>query len=158
MLKVWNRPQETANVLREGWFHTGDQGEVNPAGNWKIIGRIKNLVILNSGHNIAPEPIEDEVLAQLPTAQHAVIIGNGRSYLSLLITGNVSADSVQSVLDSVNAGLPHYKQVRAFRIIAEPFTIENGLLTANGKLKRDLIVQRHNAEIERIYSMKRSIA
>ena len=50
----WNRPEETARVLQEGWFHTGDQGEVNVRGNWRITGRIKNLIILNSGHNIAP--------------------------------------------------------------------------------------------------------
>lgn len=152
----WNRPDEAAKVLRDGWFHTGDQGEVNAAGNWKIIGRIKNLIILNSGHNIAPEPIEDEILAQLPSAQHAVIIGNGRSYLSLLVTGNVSAEAVQPVIESVNSRLPHYKQMRAFRIIVEPFTIENRLLTANGKLKRDLIAQRYNAEIEDMYAIKRS--
>ena len=61
----WNRPQETAKALRDGWFHTGDQGEVDAAGNWRIIGRIKNLIILGSGHNIAPEPIEDEVSANI---------------------------------------------------------------------------------------------
>src|SRR6185369_5192234 len=111
----WKRPDETAKVLRDGWFRTGDQGKVNQAGNWQIVGRIKNLIILNSGHNIAPEPIEDEILAQLPNAQHVVVVGNGRSYLSAIVTGSVTADDVQSALDTVNAGLPHYKQVRAFR-------------------------------------------
>src|SRR5205085_45402 len=74
----WKRPEETAKVLRNGWFHTGDQGEVSAAGNWKISGRIKNLIILNSGHNIAPEPIEDELLNLLPNAQQVVLVGNGR--------------------------------------------------------------------------------
>lgn len=152
----WNRPDETAKALRDGWFHTGDQGEVNAAGNWKIVGRIKNLIILNSGHNIAPEPIEDEILAHLPSAQFAVVIGNGRSYLTLLITGEVSDQQVQSALDAVNPTLPHYKQARAFRIIKEPFTIENGLLTANGKLKRDLIAQRFGPQIEEMYTVKQS--
>ncbi|MGH9517547.1 MAG: AMP-dependent synthetase/ligase [Terriglobales bacterium] len=152
----WNRPNETAQVLREGWFHTGDQGEVNAAGNWKIVGRIKNLIILNSGHNIAPEPIEDEILAHLPGAQFVVVIGNGRSYLTLLITGDVSDLQVQSALDAVNATLPHYKQVRAFRIILEPFTIESGLLTANGKLKRDSIPQRFQRQIEEMYTVQQS--
>jgi long-chain acyl-CoA synthetase len=152
----WNRPEETAKVLRDGWFHTGDQGEVNAAGNWKIIGRIKNLIILNSGHNIAPEAIEDEILAHLPSAQFAVVVGNGRSFLTLLLTGDVSAEQVQSAIDAVNQSLPHYKQVRAFRIITEPFTIENGLLTANGKLKRDLIAQRFQPQIEEMYTVKQS--
>jgi long-chain acyl-CoA synthetase len=152
----WNRPDETAKVLRDGWFHTGDQGEVNASGNWKIVGRIKNLIILNSGHNIAPEPIEDEILARLLNAQHAVVIGNGRSYLTVIVTGDLSAEQVQSALDAVNPTLPHYKQVRAFRIISEPFTIENGLLTANGKLKRDLIAQRFQPQIEEMYTVKQS--
>ena len=152
----WNHPDETAKVLRDGWFHTGDQGEVNAAGNWKIVGRIKNLIILNSGHNIAPEPIEDEILNHLANAQHAVIAGNGRSYLSLLVTGTVTGEQVKSAVDAVNAGLPHYKQVRAFRVLSELFTIENGLLTANGKLKRGLIAHRFQQEIEDIYALKHS--
>ena len=153
----WKRPEETAKVLRDGWFHTGDQGEVNALGNWKIVGRIKNLIILNSGHNIAPEPIEEEILAHLPNAQQVVLVGNGRSYLSAIVTGDAASDRVQSALDAVNASLPHYKQIRAFRISAEPFTIENGLLTANGKLKRDLIAQRFMAQIEDMYAVKKAV-
>jgi long-chain acyl-CoA synthetase len=152
----WDRPQETAKVLRDGWFHTGDQGEVDAAGNWRIIGRIKNLVILGSGHNIAPEPIEEEISQRLSGAQQVVIMGNGRGYLSAIVTGNVTRSQVQTVLDAANDGMPHYKQVRAFYIHAEPLSIDNGLLTANGKLRRDLIAARFKNEIEEMYSVKQA--
>jgi len=152
----WDRPQETAKALRDGWFHTGDQGEVDAAGNWRIVGRIKNLIILGSGHNIAPEPIEEEVLRNLPGAQQVVLVGNGRGYLSAVVTGDVTREQVQAALDEVNPGLPHYKQVRAFYIYTQPFSIENGLLTANGKLKRDLIAARLKEEIEEMYGVKQA--
>ena len=147
----WGRPEETAKVLRDGWFHTGDQGEVDANGNWKIVGRIKNLIILGSGHNIAPEPIEDKILYELPGAIQVVVVGNGCGYLAALVTGKVSAEKTQAALDVVNPGLPHYKQVRAFHLVEEAFTIESGLLTANGKLKRDLIAERFRNEIDAIY-------
>jgi len=152
----WNRSQETAKALREGWFHTGDQGEVNAAGNWRIIGRIKNLIILGSGHNIAPEPIEDELLRNLPGAQQIVLMGNGRGFLSMIVTGNVTQEQVQAAIDAVNHELPHYKQVRAFHVHADVFSIENGLLTANGKLKRDLIAARLQPQIEEMYGVKQA--
>jgi long-chain acyl-CoA synthetase len=147
----WNRPEETAKVLRDGWFHTGDQGEVDTNGNWKIVGRIKNLIILGSGHNIAPEPIEDKILHELPGAIQVVVVGNARGYLAALVTGKVSGEKTQAALDLVNPSLPHYKQVRAFHMVEEAFTIESGLLTANGKLKRDLIAERFQREIDAIY-------
>jgi long-chain acyl-CoA synthetase len=152
----WNRQQETGKALRDGWFHTGDQGEVDAAGNWRIIGRIKNLIILGSGHNVPPEPIEDEVLQRLPGAVQVVLVGNGRGYLSAIVTGTVTREAVQAALDAVNAELPHYKQVRAFHVRAEAFSIENGLLTANGKLKRDLIAAALAAEIEGMYGVKQA--
>jgi len=147
----WNRREETARVLERGWFHTGDQGEVNSRGNWRISGRIKNLIILNSGHNIAPEPIEEKIAQNLPGAQQVVIVGNGRGYLCALVTGAVEPDSVQSALDVVNSDLPHYRQVRNFSILRDVFTPENALLTANGKLKRDLINKRFQNEIDQMY-------
>ncbi len=147
----WDRPEETAKVLRDGWFHTGDQGEVDATGNWKIVGRIKNLIILGSGHNIAPEPIEDKILHELPGAIQVVVVGNGRGYLAALVTGRVSPQKTQVALDVVNPGLPHYKQVRAFHLVEEVFTIESGLLTANGKLKRDVIAERFRNEIDAVY-------
>jgi long-chain acyl-CoA synthetase len=147
----WNRPEETARVIEEGWLHTGDQGEVNVRGNWRIIGRLKNLIILNSGHNVAPEPIEERIAQLLPGAQQVVLVGNGRGYLCALISGAVEQAAVQSVLDTVNLGLPHYRQIRNFRLIPEPFTPENVLLTANGKLRRDAINARYVSEINAMY-------
>ncbi|HET9309205.1 MAG TPA: AMP-binding protein [Candidatus Sulfotelmatobacter sp.] len=153
----WNRPEQTAEVLRDGWFHTGDQGEADESGNWRIIGRIKNLIVLGSGHKIAPETIEDEIAHLLPAAQQVIIVGNGRGYLSVIVTGNVSGLQVQAAIDTVNQQLPHYKQVRAFCLHAEPFSIENGMMTANGKLKRDLISARMQNEIEDMYQVKQAV-
>jgi long-chain acyl-CoA synthetase len=152
----WNRLDETAKVLRDGWFHTGDQGEVDARGNWKIVGRIKDLIILGSGHNIAPEPIEDKILQQVPEASQVVLVGNARGYLAALVTGRVSHQQVQAALEAVNPELPHYKQVRAFHVMDEPFTIDSGLLTANGKLRRDLIAARFRNEIDSMYRTAKS--
>jgi long-chain acyl-CoA synthetase len=157
----WNRPDQTAEALRDGWFHTGDQGEVNAAGNWRIVGRIKNLIVLGSGHKISPEPIETAIAKSLADVeekvQQVVIVGNGRGYLSAIVTGSVKSEPVQAALDTVNAEMPHYKQVRAFAICGEPFTIDNGCLTVNGKLKRDVIAARMKNEIEEMYAVRRAV-
>ena len=151
----WQRPEETARAMEGGWFHTGDQGDANKNGNWRITGRIKNLIILNSGHNVAPEPLEETLAQLLPEAQQVVLVGNQRSFLAALVTAtgaNGLTDArIQSAIENVNAGLPHYKQIRAFHIVPEPFTIESGLLTTMGKLKRDAISARFSAEIEALY-------
>lgn len=153
----WNRPDQTAQVLRDGWFHTGDQGEVNAAGNWRITGRIKNLVVLGSGHKISPEPIETAISKRLPQVQQVVVLGNGRGYLSAIVTGSVKPEHVQAALDAVNAEMPHYKQVRAFVIRDEAFSIENGCLTVNGKLKRDVVAARMKKVIEEMYGVKQAV-
>ena len=147
----WNRPEDTARVMKDGWFHTGDQGEKNKHGNWRIIGRIKNLVILNSGHNVAPEPIEERIVQVLRGAQQVVVVGNGRGFLCALITGDVAVGSAQKALDTVNADLPHYRQVRNFTVLPNIFMADDGLLTANGKLRREAIDRRFSAEIAAMY-------
>jgi long-chain acyl-CoA synthetase len=147
----WNKPEATAKAFDDGWFRTGDQGEVDENGNWAIVGRIKNLIILNSGHNIAPEPIEEKVLFNLAGAQQCVVMGNGRGFLTALITGDVGHQHAEKALETVNAQLPHYKRIRAFHIDKEPMTIEGGLLTANGKLRRDAIAAHFEREISTLY-------
>ncbi|MBO0727363.1 MAG: AMP-binding protein, partial [Blastocatellia bacterium] len=147
----WNKSEATAKAFDDGWFRTGDQGEVDEKGNWAIVGRVKNLIILNSGHNIAPEPIEEKVLFNLAGAQQCVVMGNGRGFLTALVTGDVDRQQVEKVLETVNAQLPHYKRVHAFHIDREPLTVESGLLTANGKLRRDAITARFEREIDALY-------
>jgi len=147
----WNRPEETKRVMQDGWFHTGDQAEVNVRGNWRISGRIKDLIILNSGHNIAPEPIEERLARYLPGAQHVVIVGNSHGYLCALVSGAVEAPAVRAALDAVNRELAHYRQIRNFALLPDVFTAENGMLTANGKLRRDAINKRYAADIDALY-------
>ena len=150
----WNRPEETAKVLNDGWFHSGDQGEKNANGNWRIVGRIKNLIILNSGHNIAPEPIEEELRAAISGAEQVVLLGNGRGYLAAIVAGKVERATAEAAFERVNAKLPHYKQIRMFHVEQSALTIESGLLTANGKLKRDAIAARFVGEIAAMYQRK----
>ncbi|MGA9882182.1 MAG: AMP-binding protein, partial [Candidatus Acidiferrales bacterium] len=123
----WQRPAETAKALAGGWFHTGDQGEVDATGNWRITGRLKNLIVLNSGHNVAPEPLEHALVARIPDAQQVVLVGNQRSFLSALVavpgangangSGASNTAQIQSALDAINTDLPHYKQIRAFCLV-----------------------------------------
>ena len=150
----WGKPKITAEVMQDGWFHTGDQGEVNGSGNWTITGRVKNLIIPSSGHNIAPEPIEDQLTRSVPGAKQAVVVGNGRSFLAALITGDASRAAAETAIEAVNQRLPHYKRIHAFHLCPEPFTVDNGLLTVNGKLKRDAIARRYRDAIERMYWKK----
>jgi long-chain acyl-CoA synthetase len=148
----WNRPEETARVLRDGWFHTGDQGEVDARGNWRIIGRVKNLLILSSGHNVAPEPLEEMMLGAIPGAQQVMVVGNDRPSLAAIVTGSVKSEDVDAALEAINARLPHYERIRAYHLRPEPFTIESGLLTGMGKLRRDAINAALREEITRLYS------
>lgn len=154
----WQRPADTAKALEGGWFHTGDQGEVGANGNWRITGRLKNLIVLDSGHNVAPEPLEHDLAARLPEAQQVVLVGNHRSHLAALIATGASnglgAERIEGVIGALNEGLPHYKKIRGFRILAEQFTTENGLLTTMGKLKRDAISARFASEIDALYQRK----
>ncbi len=155
----WNKPEATEKAFLQeesvSWFRTGDQGEVDAKGNWAVVGRIKNLLILNSGHNVAPEPIEEKVLFNLPTAQQCVVLGNDRSFLTALVTGEATREQADQAIAAVNAELPHYKRILAFHLDKEPLTIESGLLTANGKLKRDAIAKRFASEIEELYRTKK---
>jgi long-subunit acyl-CoA synthetase (AMP-forming) len=111
---------------------------------------------LNTGHKFAPEPIEDKLAQLLPAAQQIVLVGNARSYVCMLVTGKVAPSTVQAAIDAINPDLPHYRQIRNFKILPDTFTPESGLLTAMGKIKRDAIAKRYDAEINSMYERKAS--
>ncbi len=148
----WNRPEATSSAFVDGWFRTGDQGEADENGNWRILGRVKNLIVPSSGHNVAPEPLEEKLAALLPGSQQVVLIGNGRPHLAVVVTGDVDEGDVTDALESFNADAPHYKKVRGSIVVKEPFTIESGLITANGKLRRDAIAERLAERIDALYA------
>jgi long-chain acyl-CoA synthetase len=150
-LGYWNRPEATAAVLRDGWLHSGDQVEIDAEGNVKIAGRVKEVLVPASGHNVAPAPLEQCLLAASERVEQAVVFGHGRPYLTALVSGKVDDAELDRIRDQVNAQLPHYMRLRRLYRTPEPFTAENGLLTANQKLKRRAIEERYRQAIEQMY-------
>ena len=151
--RYWQRPDATEDAFVDGWFRTGDQAEIDPDGTWRIVGRVKNLLVPTSGHNVAPEPLEQKLLGAIDGAEQVVVVGHGRPWLGALVYGEgLQEGAVQAGLDQVNAALPHYRRVRRAHRLREPFSIENGLLTANRKLRRKQIELHHASEIDGLYA------
>lgn len=149
----WKRPEDTAEALVDGWFHSGDQAEVDEQGRWRIVGRLRNILVPESGHNVAPEPLEQALRAACDDIEHAVLVGHGRPYLTAIITGTaVTNQAAQSAIDSVNMVVPHYRKIRGFHLSTELLTVESGLLTANQKLRRKVIEAHYHAQIEELYA------
>lgn len=147
----WNRPEATAAVLQDGWLHTGDQADIDASGNVKIMGRVKEVLVPGSGHNIAPAPLEQRLMAASERIEQAIVFGHGRPYLTALVTGELQTEELDRILERVNAELPHYMRLRKLHRAPEPFTPDNGLLTANQKLKRKAIEEHHREAIEQMY-------
>jgi long-chain acyl-CoA synthetase len=146
----WRNPEATKAAIRDGWFHTGDQVDIDD-GNLRIIGRIKNLIVPESGHNVAPEPLEERFLEHCPQAESCIVVGHARPFLSILITGSPPRDAVDVALEKVNADLPPYKKLRRPVLVGESFTADNGMLTANQKLRRAVIETHFAKAIDAVY-------
>jgi long-chain acyl-CoA synthetase len=147
----WKRPDATEKSLQNGWFHTGDMAELTPDGDLKIVGRLKDLLVPESGHNVAPGPLEEKLASLVPGAQ-VMLVGHARPYLSAIFAGQADQAAIQSAIDVLNQELPHYRRVRKFLLSPEPFSVENGLLTANQKLKRNAVEKHYASQIDGLYS------
>ena len=142
----------TAEACNDGGFHTGDQFSLDADGNWAIIGRVKNLLVPESGHNVAPEPIEQLLMEHCDGVEQAVVIGHARPFLTAILTGDVDQATAQAGVDAANQALPHYRRIRGFHLTTERLTPENGLLTANQKLRRRVIVDHFASAIDEMYA------
>jgi len=147
----WGKGETMTQSFDDGWLCTGDQAQIDERGNVRVIGRVKNLLVPSSGHNVPPEPIEQKLLA-IEGVDQAVLVGHGRPFLTAILTGPIDRDTLDSAIDGVNETLPHYRRVRNFHLSAEAFSPENGLLTANQKLRRKVISAHYDTAIESMYA------
>lgn len=151
----WRKDDETAKVLEGEWFHTGDQVDIQD-GNLKIIGRIKNLIVPESGHNIAPEPLEEKFMAACPAVTQCMVVGHARPFVAIVLPGAPPAAEVDRALEQINADLPAYRRIRRAIYVDEAFSIDNGLLTANQKLRRAVIENHFKPQIDAAYDAVRA--
>jgi long-chain acyl-CoA synthetase len=172
-----NKPEETAKVIDpEGWFHTGDQGKFDPEGNLIITGRIKELIVTAYGKKVAPVAVE-QAIAQSQYVEQVMVYGDKKPFLSALVVPSplalegfardkgIAFNTYADVLDhpevlklyedeikKVLSGFANYEQVRRFHLVAQPFTVENGLLTPSIKMKRPQIADAYRGDIEALYA------
>jgi long-chain acyl-CoA synthetase len=150
-LGYWKRPEATAQMIRDGWLYTGDQCEIDATGSVRIAGRLKDVIVPESGHNVAPAPIEERLVQAGVGIEQALVVGHGRPYLTAIVTGAVDDAQLTAAREQVNATLPHYQRLRKLFRAQEPFSADNGLLTANQKLKRGAIEAHYASAIEEMY-------
>jgi long-chain acyl-CoA synthetase len=172
-LGYYKEPEATAEVLVDGWLHSGDLGAIDAHGFISVTGRKKDLIITAGGKNIAPTNIEG-ALKQHALVAEAVVIGDRRKHLTALVILDAEAGArlrqglgleaggplhtdpavlaeVQRAFDAVNADMARVEQVKKFRVLRSPFSIDTGELTPTLKVKRKVVEQKFAAEIESMY-------
>ncbi|AXI77511.1 AMP-dependent synthetase/ligase [Peterkaempfera bronchialis] len=172
-----NLPEQTAEVLEsDGWFHTGDIGEVDPDGFLRITDRKKDMFKTSSGKYVAPSEVEGRFKAVCPFVGNVLVIGSGRNYCTALITLDESAimpwakahglagksyaevcasAEVHRLIDGsvarLNAGLQRWQTVKRFTVLPRDLDIEHGELTPSLKVKRPVVERRYAEVIESMY-------
>jgi long-chain acyl-CoA synthetase len=146
----WNRPQDTASTIRDGWLHTGDIGELD-RGYLRITDRKKDMIVLSGGENVSPAKIEGMLMAETEIAQ-AVVTGEGRSGVSALVVPADGYDDVAVALavNRTNLRLSVTERIRKHAVVPG-FTIENGLLTPSQKIRRVLVMRANAATLARLH-------
>lgn len=175
MKGYWNKPEATAEVLdADGWLHSGDVGKFED-GYLRITDRIKHMLVSKGGKNIYPGPIEEKFKTN-PYIEQIHVVGEAREYLTALVVPNMEnligyaksselayekpSDLLEkkeilalykSAFDAYSKTAASHEKIREFRLIPEPFTVENGMMTPTMKLKRKIIEANFVELIEKMY-------
>ncbi|WP_263970834.1 AMP-binding protein [Leptolyngbya boryana] len=169
MQGYYKNPEATAKAIdKDGWFDTGDLGMVTPHDDLIITGRAKDTIVLTNGENIEPQPIEDACLRSVYIDQ-IMLVGQDQKVLGALVVPNMEAleqwgstdlnsSSVQDLFRGELARLvkdrPAYRpddRIGCFRLLSEPFSIENGLLTQTLKIRRNVVMERYQGMIDEMF-------
>jgi long-chain acyl-CoA synthetase len=173
----WNNPEATAEAIDgEGWFHTGDIGELDDDGYLRITGRKKELIVTAGGKNVAPAVLEDRARAH-PLVSQCIVVGDQRPFIAALVTidpdalpawlsergrdsGLDAADlrddeelraEIQKAVDDANLAVSRAEAIRAFQILPRDFSEATGEMTPSLKVKRNVVLKEYEAEIAAIY-------
>jgi long-chain acyl-CoA synthetase len=171
MKGYWRRPEATGETIdADGWYHTGDIGTLDAGGYLTVIDRKREILVLATGKNIAPQAIEN-TLARTPLVRNVCAIGHRRPYTAALVVPDLAvlgqrlglseppaiddphvADLLREELNKLMSVLSKFERVKRITLIAEPFSPENGLLTPTLKLLRRQIAERFAEEIVDLYA------
>ena len=169
-------PERTAEVLVDGWLHTGDIGHLDADGNLFITDRKKDLMKTSGGKYVAPQKVESVMAANIPYVSQTLAVGDGRKYISALFTldpvalekwarnhgkeGMPYAEltqlpevrrSIQRFVDRANKNLERWETVKQFAILPAEFTVDDGGVTANMKIRRAAVTQQYADVVESLY-------
>ena len=156
MLGYWNKKEETAKVIRDGWLHTGDIGEIDAQdGYLKITDRKKDIIVSAGGDNISPAKIEN-MITNATEIDQCMVYGDKKNYLVALIVPNKEflndKEKINKIIEIINKKLTLVERIKKIQLINENFSIENGLLTPTMKVKRKKVTEKYKKELENLYS------
>lgn len=175
MLGYWNNPEATKAILgADGWLNSGDTARIDEKGHVFITGRLKEIIVLSNGEKVPPVDIE-AAIARDPLFEQVMLLGEGKPYLTVMTVlgadpwkklcteqgldpspASASSAKVEEVLrariSTQMKEFPGYAQVRRVTATLEAWTVENGMLTPTMKLKRAKVMEKFNAEIDRMYA------
>ena len=152
MLGYWNKIEETESILKNGWLHTGDIGELDFEGYLKITDRKKDIIVNMGGDNISPSKIENTLCLNEKIKQ-ALVYGDKKNYLVaiLVVEKEINQEEIKNIIENVNKDLAIIEKIKKFIISNVEFSIENRMLTPTLKLKRKEIIKNYKQELENLY-------